>query len=92
MRSNIREIESAQAALRETPPAVQLAMRYLSKALESQRCMYCHGTLDESEKPYRPHFKGYVHLECAEKYDGRSDYIRRNPEDGAEFPYADERG
>jgi len=76
------ELEEAEAALNENPPCVSLAKRYLSKALEQVRCMYCHGPLKnvDDDKPYHAYFKGYRHDECAEKYDGRGDYVRQHGE------------
>lgn len=73
---NLWELEHAQKAIRDGD--IRLANRYISKALERVRCMYCHGGLNDS-KPHRPHFKGFVHYECAEKYNGRTDYENQHP-------------
>lgn len=78
MRNVYWELTEADAALREGNPG--LAQRYIDKALEACRCMYCHGELDD-QRQYRPHFKGVVHVDCALKYDGRGDYLSKNPED-----------
>lgn len=71
----IWELESAQEALRNGE--YQLASRYIEKALEQVRCMYCHQELNDT-KPYQPHFKGYVHDECSQLYSGRIDYENKN--------------
>lgn len=65
---NLWELEEAQKALREGE--YRLCSRYIENALERVRCMYCREGLDDG-RPVRPHFKGFVHLECAEKHDGR---------------------
>lgn len=71
--SNLWELEQAQEALGHGE--LQLCGRYLENALERVRCMYCHGALD---RPHRPHYKGHVHEDCANEYDGRVDYMRKN--------------
>lgn len=76
--SNKWELEELEKALDEGD--MQLARRYLAKALEQVRCMYCHGPLDARE-PYHVHFKGYVHDLCSEKYKGRYDYMIQHPEE-----------
>lgn len=62
MRSNQWELEEAQKALQGGEH--KLCERYLEKALECIRCYICHEALTAA-KPYRSHFKGYVHLDCA---------------------------
>ena len=58
---------------------IMLAKRYCSKGLEQYRCMFCHKPLGDPED-YEEYYKGYVHKDCAEKYDGRSDYISKHGE------------
>lgn len=70
--SNLWELEEAERALLRGD--TRLTLRYLDKALERVRCMYCHKALD---RPHHPHFKGFVHDDCAERYDGRMDYLRQ---------------
>ena len=74
MNNNLWELEEAQKAL--YAKEYSLCGRYLEKALEKVRCMYCHRGLD-SNKSYHAYFKGYRHDECAEKYHGRIDYERQ---------------
>lgn len=75
--SNLWELEQAQEAIRDGN--IRLANRYLSNALERVRCMYCHGSLEDG-RPHRPHYKGHVHEECAERYSGRIDYENQHQE------------
>jgi len=79
--SNLWELEEAQKALHNGQYG--LCGRYLEKALERVRCMYCHGSLN-SEKPYGPYFKGFVHDDCAVRYNGRLDYESQHPEEANE--------
>lgn len=76
--SNLWELEEAKRELQRGN--FFLARRYVDKALEAVRCMYCHKGAEDRET--RPHFKGWVHLDCAEKYDGRGDYERQHAEEG----------
>ena len=52
----------------------------LTIATPYETIMYCHGGLSD-ERPFRPHFKGFVHEDCAEKYHGRIDYENQHPEE-----------
>lgn len=61
MPSNLWELEEAQKALLAHDPV--LAMRYVAKALERQRCVRCHESLYDG-RPYHPYFKGFEHDEC----------------------------
>lgn len=76
--SNQWELEEAQKALQAGEYA--LCGRYIEKALEKIRCMYCHKGLS-SQDLYIPHFKGYVHIDCVEKYSGRIDYENQHPDE-----------
>jgi hypothetical protein len=79
--SNQWELEEADAALCEDPPCVPLARRYISKALEYVRCMYCHKSARLGEDGVSSYFKGIIHDDCKEKYGGRGDYMRQHGED-----------
>jgi len=72
--SNLWELEEAQKALRDGDSL--LAQRYIDKALEKVRCMYCHRGAEN--KPTKPYYKGWVHDYCYIEYSGRGDYVRRH--------------
>lgn len=78
MRNNIYEIEAAREAIKNRQYG--LADRYLQNALEAVWCMYCHRPLHQEAKPYKMHYKGFVHDECKEKYNGRIDYENQHSE------------
>jgi hypothetical protein len=58
------------------PTKPDLARRYVDKALERLRCMYCHKPLTDDE-PYHAYFKGFHHDECRRLYHGRGGYLRQ---------------
>jgi hypothetical protein len=70
------ELEEADKALAEGDS--RLARRYISKALEQVRCVYCHAPARVGEKGASPHFKGVIHNTCRERYRGRLDYERKH--------------
>lgn len=59
---------------------LHLAYRYLGKALERVRCMICLGRL-ESEPPYRPHYEGFAHFDCIERYQNRRGYLLQHEQE-----------
>lgn len=80
MASNRWELHEALIAL--NADNAPLARRYIHKALARVQCVCCHGALD---RPHSPHFKGFVHDDCAKRYAGRVDYLTQHPEDDDGF-------